>query len=157
MSWIVNITKRLFPRTKQTEKLNNNINTTMAKKEKSITGLVLLRGKHAVSDADGNVTEVGISLSSQDDQEVVLEIAVKPELSDLLKVDELYNACFTKGKGKNAFNVVNLTEIDNGKYDEKMVIAGDLRGHLHLNIKPEQEDFFTEGGDYSLVLEKIEA
>ena len=131
-----------------------------AKKAKTILvigGLVLLRGKHTVSDEQGNIIEVGLSLSSQDDQGVVLEIAVKPELADRLKVDELYNATFTKGKGENSFNVVTLNEFDNGTYDEKMVIAGDLRGHLHLNIKPEQEDFFFEGEQYSIALEAKEA
>ncbi len=125
--------------------------------EESIIGLVILRGKHVVSDSNGNISEVGLTLAPQDEQDVTLEIAVTEEFADTLKVDELYNAVITKGKGTNSFKVVSLNELDNGKYDEKMVLAGDLRGHLHLAIRNDQEEFFCEEKEYSLALSVVEA
>lgn len=129
-----------------------------SKKVTAITGLVLLKGKHAVSDEKGNITEVGISLSPQDEQDVALEISVTPELADKLKVDRCYNAAITKGKGDNDFTVKSHSIVHAGRHDEKMVIEGSsVRGHLHVNIKPEQEDFFSEQSEYALALTEAEA
>lgn len=127
-----------------------------SKKVGIIQGLVLLRSKHAVSDEKGNITEVGISLAPQDEQDVTMEISVTPALADSLKVDTCYNAAITKGKGDNDFTVKSLSQIHAGRHDEKVVVNGAVRGHLHINIKPEQEDFFSEESEYSLALTEVE-
>jgi hypothetical protein len=127
----------------------------MAKKKvvNQIGGLVLLKGKHAAPGLDGEVTEVGLSFSPQDEQGVTMEVAVSPEVADTLQVDKSYNVTIEKGKkGDRAFNISHLNTVRTGNYEEKLTVKGDIQGHIHLNIKPEQEEFFFEGDDCSISL-----
>jgi hypothetical protein len=116
-----------------------------------IMGLVVLRSKTADSEKE----TIALSIASQDAQDIDLEILVMDK-DDELKVDQLYNAIITKGKGEGLnFKVTFLNEVDHGHYDERMVIKGDISGHLNLNILPEQDQFFFEGKEYSIVFEEV--
>lgn len=119
----------------------------------SIKGLVIIRGKSA----DSESKLVGLSIKAADEQDIDMEVSVS-EGNDEVLVDKTYMATINKGKSTEALNfkVASLQETDFSKYDERMVIKGDINGHLNLNIRREQEEFFYEGEEYNIAFEEVE-
>jgi hypothetical protein len=109
-----------------------------------LTGLALLTCK--VAD-DEDPDRIGLSFRSLDSQELNLEIATSKEIADQMGVDKTYNIVIAKGAHKEypTFTVVHSNEVDGGPYyHEKMVVKGDIDGHVYTRILPNQEDMFFE-------------
>ena len=131
----------------------------MAKTKKmvAIIGHVILRGRSV----DSESTNVGLSFSPVDDQDIHLEVVVPPSVADNLKVDSIYIAELQKGLTDGVgFEVKNLITVPGINYSERMVIksAGNvgMSGHLSLCIKDDQKDFFYEEDQFSLTLKEVE-